>query len=353
MAMEQSPDQLRDDKGLTAILADGHEAVMTLRNIKSSDRDITYIAEQAQGAFSDVVKRLEQINSLPKPPGEGELFASSFVDGFFLNFRGAYARGKDVEDKQMALKAEAEALLAAIQKADAARQLLPKVAEKYSASLCDSAERIGVDFDESWGCFGPHDWCFLDNRGPALQDCTIVVQLTGAKGDVRKNVHFVKEWPTNSRMYARYEGGQETTFRQTVYKVQQMDVTIYSPQFATLIKYVYEGPEKDKDVAARCKALQFKGRYQPFVSGIVWDTQRGVYFTLDGVDLIPQCQVEITFRRGSESKGWSWDYDYWKKGDEKWFGTSKEELTFEPDNIDITVSFPGTNYKHRATLAVK
>ena len=69
--------------------------------------------------------------------------------------------------------------------------------------------------------------------------------------------------------------------------------------------------------------------------------------------LIPKCRVDVTFGRGSESKGYYWNLDYWKKGNEKWFGTSKGQLTFDPDNIDLTVSFPGTNYKHSATLAVK
>jgi hypothetical protein len=249
---------------------------------------------------------------------------------------------------------EVQAIIAAFDKADAAQQLLPKVAEKHSATFCDSTERITVVFQESWGSFGPYDWCLFLNRGEVLRDCTLVVQLTGASGEVRNNVHFLKDWPTNEWMYARYAPGEEILGRKvgrmTFNKVKQLDVTIYSPQFATLIKYVYEGPEKDKHIAALCKDLKFTERFQPFVGGMIWDTKRGVYITLDGVEFIPKCRVDVTFRQGSQSKGLFWDVDdYWKKGEEKWFGTSKDELTFDPDNIDLAVSFPGTNYQYHAT----
>lgn len=356
MEMNPAPNQFRDDEGIPEIMAEGHSAVMALRSIESSDRDIMYIATQAEASYSELLKHLERINALPKPPGAVELMVSSFVDGLFGNVFGGYARGLDAEDKQKAINAEIYPILAAIEKADAAHQLLPKVAEKYSASFCDSTNRIVVDFDESWGSFGPYDWFYIYNRGSGMKDCTILVQLTGATGEVRKNVHFVKDWPANSWMCARYAGGTEllgrNVGRTSVLEVQKVDVTIYSPQFATLIAYVYQGEEKDKDVAERCKDLKFTGRYQPFKSGILWDTQRGVKFTLDGVAGIPKCRVDITFRKWMQSKTYHWELDGWLKGEEKSFTTSKGDLTFDPTKIDMSISFPGTNYKHEVTLKV-
>lgn len=354
--MKPSPDQFRDDKGITEIMAEGHSAVLDLRAIESPDQDIMYIADQGEAACSEFLRRFERINALPKPPGAGELFVGAFVDGCFGNVFGGYARVLDAEEKQNAIIAEVHPLIAAIEKGLAAQQMLPKVAEKYSATFCDSTRRIAVDFDESWGWFGPHDWLKIYNYGQPLKDCTIVVQLTGASGKVRKNVHFVKQWPAKSWMYARYEGGtkllEKHVGRMTVDDVQKLDVTIYSPTFATLIEYTYKGPEHDQDVAKYCKDLRFTGRYQPFESGILWDTQRGVEFTLDGVDLIPKCRVYVTFRNGSQSKTWYWEHDYWKKGEKKSFITEKGDLTFDPTNIDMSVSFPGTNYVHRVTLPV-
>src|SRR6185437_2544978 len=145
--MKSSPDQFRDNKDMIKIIAEGRESIMALRGIQSSDRDIAYISEQGQSAFAEAVHRMGRISALPKPPGAGDLFVSSFVDGFFDNVFGGYARGKDAEDKQNAIMVEAQALIGAIEQLDAAHQLLPKVAEKYSAPQSVNNGRIIVDFD--------------------------------------------------------------------------------------------------------------------------------------------------------------------------------------------------------------
>ena len=40
------------------------------------------------------------------------------------------------------------------------------------------------------------------------------------------------------------------------------------------------------------------------------------------------------------------------KGETKTFDTPAGGLEFKPDRIDFEVSFPHTNYKHKATLKV-
>lgn len=349
--IHSDPKQYRDNKGLTEIIPEGHTAVMALRGINSSDSDITYIAGQGQAACSDATSRLEKINSLPKPPGEGELFVGSFIDGFFFNFGGAYERGRDAEDKQKAIINELQGLIGATDKLDAAQVLLPKVAERYAAPI-SSVGRVRVDFDESWGAFGPHDWLSLYNTGPDLDDCTILVELKGAKGDVRKNVHFLRKWSGNSWQYARYAPGYDLLGRKvgrmTVYNVDTVDVTIFSPKYSTKIHYVYTGAEKDKKVAERCKDATLKWRYQPFESGIVWNTDRGVVLTLDKIAIVPKCRVDVTFKSGWQSKGWNWEFDYWKQGDTKTF--SHKDLNFDPDTIEVVMTFPGTNHRPSWTL---
>lgn len=366
--IRSDPKQYRDNKGMAEIIGEGHTAVMALRGIKSSDSDINYIAGQGQAAFSDAISRLERINSLPKPPGEGELFVSSFIDGFFFNFAGAYERGRDAEDKQRAIINEVQGLIGAIDKADAAQTLLPKVAERYAAPVSTNAGRFRVDLDESWGPFGPHDWLCLYNNGPELEDCTVLVELTGANGDVRKNVHFLRKWSGNTWMYARYAPGHDVLGRKvgrmTVNSVNTVDVTIFSPQYSTKVHYVYQGAENDKDVAERCKDATLKWRYQPFEKGILSNTNRGVVLTLDKIAVVPKCRVDVTFRgpevasgigfSGSASptyayqKGWYWEFDYWKQGETKTF--SHPELAFDPDTIEVVMSFPGTNHRINWTL---
>jgi len=157
-------------------------------------------------------------------------------------------------------------------------------------------------------------------------------------------------------MWGRYQSGEEvlgrTVEKTTVTQVQELDITIYSPQFATQIQYVYQGAEKDKDIAQICKDLSFQGAYQPYESGVIWDTQRGAQITLNGVSYIPKCRVDVAFRKGEQSKGWHWNHDSWMKGETKSFNTPKGGLTFDPDRVDFEVSFPNTNYKYKSTLTV-
>ena len=357
-----SPDQYRDDIGTEEILAAGHSAVLALRGIQSSDSDLNYIANLGQAALSDAVMRLERINALPKPPSDGEVMVSSFMAGFLSGdmVSGAMAGGAigyDADQKRNAVATEVHGLIAALEAGDATHLMLPKIAEKYSASQSSSTGRFLVNIDESWGGFGPNDWFCINNSGPDLDDCTIQVQLTGAAGEVRKNVHFVRHWPANTWMYARYEPGQEVFGRQagkkTVTQIQQADISVWSPAFSTALTYTYQGAEKDEDIAQRCSTLKFTGRYEPFQEGILWNTHRGCYFTLTGFPYLPGCRADVTFKGGSQSKEWYWELDNWKDGEEKHFGTSEGQLLFDPETIDLSLSFPDSSYKHKVTLTVK
>ena len=356
MEMKSDPGHFRDNREIAEIMADVQSTLLDLREIKSNDKEIMYLSDQVQNANTLFLQCINNLNALPKPADEGTLFVGSMLDGFFGNFLGSYHRGLDAEAKQNALNVELQSAIAAVDQLEAALLLLPKVAEKYSATLSDSAGRIVVDFNESWGDSGPNDWLVLQNRGETLKDCTIVVQLTGASGKVRKNVHFLETWPANTSMWGRYQSGEEvlgrTVEKTTVTHVQELDITIYSPQFATQIHYVYQGAEKDKDIAQICKDLSFQGSYQPYQAGIVWDTQRGVQLSLNGVSLLPQCRVDVSFLKEGQSKTWFWKHDSWMKGEIKHFSTPEGGLDFDPDRIDFEISFPHTNYKYKTTLNV-
>jgi len=367
MDIRANPKQNRNTKKkLDDLIESLHNTAIELNNIKSSDAQINYIASQSVAAVSDYIKHLKRLNSLPKPPGTAELTAELFVSSFLLRnphplFRlvgivtGGYMRGRDADDKQQAINDEINSLLKVVDEIDRIHRLLPRVAEKYAAPFSRNIGRIWVDFDESWGPVGPDDWLCLYNNGPDLEDCTILVELKGAKGDVRKNVHFLRKWSSDSWQYAIYAPGEKVldrmVGRMTVYNVDTVDVTIFSPQYSTKIHYVYSGAEKDKDIADYCKDATFKWRYQPFEAGIIWNTDRGVVLTLDKIAFIPKCRVDVTFKSGRQSKGWYWEFDQWKRGETKTF--SHRDLNFDPDTIEVTVSFPGTNHRIYRTLKLQ
>ncbi|MBA2116101.1 hypothetical protein [Bremerella alba] len=356
MPLKTSPDEFEGTGNLAGTLASGHTTLLSLKDIKSSDRQIEYITRQTEASLTGVLQRAERLNALPKPPETGELLANSFIDGFMGNPGGGYARGLEAEQMQTAIKNELYPLFAAMEKLDATHQMLAPVAKKYAANLTYPANRITVDLDESWGSVGPFDWLYVHNQGPVIRDATVVVKLTGADGATRTNVHFIRNWDANTWLYGRYEVGLQALGKSvgntTVPGVKKVEVTVYSPSFSTAVSHTYEGNARDRDIAKYCKSLTFTGRYQPYVTKRYWpDTKRGVEFTLDGLEGIPRCQVKVTFWKGLLQKTETWEFDYWKRGDKKMF-RPKQPLESDPTMATMEISFPGTSYQHHYSYYV-
>lgn len=235
--------------------------------------------------------------------------------------------------------------------------LLPDLARKYAAAEDSKGDRVAVQFNESWYGCKPDDWCCFQNRGADLDDCTLLVEIKGAAGQVRKNVHYAKHWPAQAWLYARYRPGflwkDRRVANQSVPDVDSVDVTVLSPRFSTQLHYVYAGAEKDKQVATLCQNMKLTWRYQPFAKAILFsDTQRGVKLTLADYPYLGKCKVNVRFRCGAEVKGWQWELDSWKQGEEKTFETPAGQLAEDPDTIEVLLSFPRTNYQPHWTWKI-
>lgn len=355
--MKSSPSDFRDNKSTSQLIADGYATILALQGIQSTEPDIASVATQGAAVMKEFVARFERINAFPKPPSSGEIFADSFLHGLYGNFVTPYAHALEADEQQRALLVEVQALVAAADQADALHLLLPTLTEKYAATPTVGSSRIQVNIDEPWGGIAGYDWLHVFNGGAALEDCTVEVELFGATGEVRKNVHFVRRWPANAWMSARYAPGYEAfgrpVGRETVTRIQTANVRIWSPQFTTSIAYTYRGAEQDADIAKACQQLTVSGRYEPFAKGLLWNTQRGCYFTLKGLPAIGSCQAKLTFQKGLQWRTLTWDLNSWGDGEEKHFGIKEGDLTFDPDTIDLVLAFPDSSYQHKARLKVR
>jgi hypothetical protein len=358
-AMAPTTDEFRENKDVSAVLAESYAALLSFRGIDSADVDIQYIAKEAEASCADALARFERLNTLPKPESFVSVFATSFIHGLVGNADAGYAAGVEADAKQEKLANELRGLLAATDKARALQLMLPKVAQKYAATPSKSSGRLMIDIDEPWGWDGPFTWCGIYNAGPKLEDCTIQVHLVGAGNESRKNVHFVRHWPAKSWMYSRYEPGRQILDRAdagntTVKGIRRAEISLWSPTFTTTLPYTYEGSERDNDAAKRCEQLTFVGRFQPHQGGRLWNTRMGVEFTLDGVAFIPECEVRVTYRSGSKSvtPPWTWEIGKWTKGQKRHFDTADGDVGFEPEQIDMTITFPGIGYAHQYSCAV-
>ena len=357
VSLHLSPDDFTD-KDMATVRAELDESLARFKKIKSQDAEVDSLATTAATIYAEMAACLDRIEQLPKPPSDLEFIGSSILAGFATGdpIMGAIAGasvGAESDAKKQAIIAELEQLARIHQKGDVAHLGLSRVAKKYAGPTADGAARIAVDIDESWGSYGPYVWCCLYNHGATIKDSTIEVELIGANSNVRKNVHFVEDWPSRQWLYARYEPGQalgdKQVGSQTVVAIKTVNVRVFAPELSTAVKYEYAGAEKDKDVGKRLEKASLAGRYQPFSQGFLWDTQRGCYATLKGIGL-PLCRVDVNFMKGGQKiKGWVWTFDYWRDGEEKAFLTNAGDLTIDPDEIIMEVSFPDTSktMRHR------
>lgn len=355
--MKASPNDFRDNVPLAQTLANLQATVLALQQIQSTDPAISAVAEKGLSVVKQLTAGFERLNALPKPPSSGEIFADSFIHGLYGNLFTPYARALEADEQQRAIIAELQGLIAAVDQWDAVHLLLPQLVSNYAASPTTGSTRFQADIDEPWGGLGGPDWLHVYNSGAALDDCLVEVELVGATGEVRRNVHFVRRWPAQTWMSARYKAGQEflgrVVDRRTVTQIQSATVRIWSPQFTTSIAYAYRGAERDKDIAKTCERLKVTGRYIPFQAGVLWNTRRGGAFTLQGLPELGTCQATVTFRKGWQTKGFTWDFSSWRDGEEKRFRPTEEDLTFDPNTIDLSISFPDSSYHHKATLNVR
>lgn len=365
MPFQRSPEDNRD---VSPVEAEAEIRVWASRllSVESDDVEIANIAKQGHVAFQDLMTRVERIKNLPQPPGFLSQIATSAATGFYSGFSGdprgvavGFSKIQDNQAKESAVVEEFKGMIAAADTIDAIHMSWSGIAEKYAATPSDPDGKMVVDLDAAWGPHGPQDRLKLHNTGTSsLENCTIEVVLLGAGGKSRKNVHFVRDWPANSWLYTRYEPGRQIldrpdVFRTTIPDIQSIRITLLSPKFTTTVNYQYQGEQKDQDIARWCHGLSLVGRYQPFEKGLLWNTERGVDFTLDGIESIPDFTAHVTFRNGKMSNGLLIYHDGWKKGETKAFNPAKGELTFDPTHIDVELSFGGTSFRYKTTMEVR
>lgn len=95
-----------------------------------------------------------------------------------------------------------------------ARMTVVSAAVLVACPCCEREHARGADakdVDESFAGSAAYDFVTLANAGDrVLHNCTVLVELRGAAGDVAQNVHFVPTWEPGTKRFARYGIGVET-----------------------------------------------------------------------------------------------------------------------------------------------
>jgi hypothetical protein len=227
------------------------------------------------------------------------------------------------------------------------RDIVAKVVAKYSAPASPDNAKIAVRFVEGW--WAGTDALALQNLGADLEDCTIAVKLIGEKDESQTNVHFVPKWAGKSFVIARYSPGEsvlgQTLNRTTVNHPRSVTILIQSPKFSTHISYTCNSQDQDKAVAEICKDLKLVGSFAENRKAVLVSHKYSASVTMDGVAFIPKGQISLTLnpKDGSKrvQKTVEFPFASWRKGETKSFA-----LPFEPDSMNVAVTFPNTGYRY-------
>jgi hypothetical protein len=349
-------------KKVSELTAEAEARVMDLRQIHSTDDEISRVTSMSVEALDDLIKQIEGLNvtSMSKPlttPTQSgaagllvDLVMKGSIHGALMSvIAQTLANAKQPQNAKdnswkQDMQSELAHVLADSDKLAAASLLLPKVAAKYSAPMSSNTFKIAMSFVEAWGPLG-YDVLELENPGPDLDDCTITVNLVGAKDETCTNVHFVTNWASKMHIDAAYSQGESVLGhllnQSTVSHVKSATVFVQSPKFSTQLSYTFDPQFQDKAVAAICKNMKLIGSYTQ-KKPLLGATTYAATITLNGVAILPSGQINLTLHKGTTTKSLAFQFKTWTQGEVK----TLTGLPFVPESADVVVAFPDTGYRY-------
>jgi hypothetical protein len=331
------------------LIADARSLIAEMRLARDADPDLQMICDEATAATNEMINATQQLERLPRPPGEFDQFLTGFFYGCSFNFSGAMDYSRTIDNQQEAIRVEVVRLGQAMERAHAATLLLPRVARKIAGEPV-AACPLTVDFDETWGFSGP-DWITLTNRsGQTLHNVTVVVDLEGkpASGLERHtNVHFVTEWKNGASIYALYAEGVYIQGRKlgckTVVRAQKVDIAVFADELIhTGFTYHYNDIEKNKDVA-RYVDKNFKPRasYRTFDAGfgILDPDHRAIRIDFTGSSMhhVNDVSAKVTFKNGTRSSTKTDFRSRWTF-DQTWL-IEFRDISWDPTEMRVELTF--------------
>ena len=324
-------------------LASKKELFLKLHSLTNVDSTLMSIANDYEQSAGQEVELGEAIQRLPEHDSLENVFKGVFY-GATLQFGAAAQDMQKLSNQDNAQKELAVRIIQAQNHLNASTLLLPMVAKKISGPIGDA--HINAAITEAWGFNYPDQLQLVNVGEKTLHNCTVVVILHGKYGETRKNVHFVNSWPSQKNLYAFYDSG-ETMFNQSVNRttvklVQNVEIALYCDEVtADSMNYVYAGTEKDKDIGRFLDGyFKPKSGYQPFAKGIIFDDQRSVSFSFDGLTYLPTGTLNVTVKNGDNTATQQLPFSSWKAGDTKW--VEFKDINWNPTEWDAQFKFDDT-----------
>ncbi len=334
------------------LIAESKSLIVDLKQHRGADTELQFICDEAIGATEESIAATQQLERLPKPPGEFEQFLMGFFYGYSFDFSGAANYSNRVQDLNVNIQSELVRLAQAMDRGHAATLLLPRIAKKIAGPSVSSSP-VKVDFDETWGFVGS-DWITLSNiSGKNLKNATIVVDIEGQSQGVTQrhtNVHFVSDWSAGNAIYAKYDDGvtlnNRTFGRRTCSNVTKVIVNVYSDELSYEgYSYNYTASEMNFDITRYVDKL-FKPRasYRPFDKGILFaDTQRAIRLDFKGCSMthLRDVSIKVIFKSGTLTSTKTTFRSFWKSDEELLI--EFPDIWWDPKEANVEMTFNANN----------
>jgi hypothetical protein len=136
----------------------------------------------------------------------------------------------------------------------------------------------------------------------------------------------------------------ETMNRSTVAHVQTIIMNIQSSIFTTQLSYTVDRQERDNQITAMCKPLKLTGtilRKPHLLTRTTYIAQ----IVLDGAPFVPKGQLDLVMGNQVQTQTFHVPFNSWHRG-----AAETIPLTFRPDSIHATITFPDTGYKYTTQI---
>ncbi len=286
--------------------------------------------------------------------GELAVAATFEIGGTIINKIRAHNRWADYRSQYESVRKASLAL------ADCAR------------SRCGPARNapIGIDIDGNFDSAFINDSAeFTNLTGTALTNCTLLVTLRMPSDQtgydyVERHVHFVDNWARGETLYAIYYGPEAGGIArdESLSRIHAVTVEVMADQLRSSTDYRYFGTaEYTEDVERYCKDLRFTGAFHSESPGLFshdgfghLDARVKITFT-GGRSVIYPSRITVAVRGDFSSETFWWEGSEWSSSGlftTKTFSASEFNKYGNP-SFEMTLSFPGTDYRHTVSWRAK
>lgn len=284
--------------------------ILECEKLACADKELQLIAREYRAAGEALLESVQAIQELPRTPSMTAQMLDTLMLGALAQFNRALDRNSDYSAKEAKLLQAWKRLGFAVQRLQVNDRLMPRIAARVAGPPSPpnpNPSLLKIIFKEPRYTLASDRIRILNFSGQTLNNCTIVVQLTGIAGDTTENVHFQEEWKTGEGVTAfYYEGikipGVNPINQTTVHRVQKVTAQVFSDEFAfPVVELAYTKEQQRRDAIEEITAgFKPKSSYLPFAKGVVFDDPRSVFVSYEGLVIIPSVKVTVQAYLGSD-----------------------------------------------------